>query len=73
VTADASIAVKPEELVELLRLAGAEGVELETIRRHVSAGCPVEPDGRLDLVAYLAWLLTDEGACEPTEPGPASR
>ena len=69
-SADATIAVKPEELTELLRLAGVEGVEPATIRRHVAAGCPVGPDGRLDLVAYLAWLLTDEGGCEPTEPGP---
>ena len=71
--ADAAIAVKPDELAELLRLAGVEGVELATIRRHVAAGCPVGPDGRLDLVAYLAWLLTDECGCEPTEPGSASR
>ena len=70
---DATIAVRPEELAELLRLVGVEGIELATIRRHIEAGCPVGPDGQLDLVVYLAWLLTDECAFESTESGSASR
>ena len=59
-------AARPAELAALLQVAGVEGVDSSTIRRHVEAGCPVRPDGRIDLVAYLAWLLTDERDAEST-------
>lgn len=49
----------PEELVALLRAAGVEGVSVGDVQADIVAGCPVEPDGRLDLIAYLVWLLKD--------------
>jgi len=32
-------------------------VPAEAIRRHVDQGAPTDPEGRLNLIHYAAWLL----------------
>jgi len=54
-----NIYVRPEVLVAMLRKEGVEGVSVDLVRAHIAAGCPVTPDGLIDLWAYLAWLLED--------------
>ena len=38
------------ELARLLR------VPAEAVRRHLDAGAPADPDGRIGVVPYAAWL-----------------
>jgi hypothetical protein len=49
----------------LEQLARLLGVEAEVIRRHVEAGAPASPDGRINLVHYAAWLNKQLVATEP--------
>ena len=52
----------PVELVaRLLSTAGKRIVSVDTIRRDLAAGAPVNPDGTVNLVHYAAWLAKELG------------
>ena len=42
--------------IEVTQLARMLGLPEKTLRDHVEAGAPVNPDGTLNLVQYAAWL-----------------
>ena len=42
--------------IEVTQLARMLGLPEKTLRDHVEAGAPVNPDGTLNLVHYAAWL-----------------
>lgn len=49
------------EEVDIRSLSVAEAAELlglsvETVREHIARGLPLRRDGRVDLIAYGAWL-----------------
>jgi hypothetical protein len=51
--------------VDIRSLSVAETEELlgmpaDTVPAHVTRGLPLREDGRVDLVAYAAWLNTDQ-------------
>ena len=44
-----------EELARLIH------VPAEKVRRHLAAGAPVDAEGRINIVQYVAWLLKQLG------------
>ena len=46
-----------EEVVTILKRAGSRTVSLEGIESDIAAGAPVNEDGRMDILAYAAWIL----------------
>ena len=47
------------DLVKILRNAGSRHVSEENIRKDISSGAPVNPDGTVNLVHYAAWLVKE--------------
>lgn len=47
----------PAELAGVLSKTGIGEVTEAQILEDIAAGCPVEPDGRMNVVNYVAWLL----------------
>ena len=50
-----------ETLVQLLRKAGSTTVSTESIAADIAAGAPVNADGTMSLVSYMAWLCKQRG------------
>lgn len=50
------------DLARLLSKSAGRTVPVETIRRDVDAGAPVNPDGTVNLVHYAAWLVKEVAA-----------
>jgi len=48
----------------LLSQAGGMPVRAGTLREHVARGAPLGADGRMDVVAYAAWLVRKVDAGE---------
>lgn len=57
-------ALRPAELVVLLRRSGSRTISEESLRRDIENGAPVNDDGTVSLIAYGAWLAkeTDNAA-----------
>ncbi len=53
-------AISPPELAALLRAAARSDITEAMIRADIAAGAPVNRDGTLHLLHYLAWLLREE-------------
>jgi len=47
------------DIVNILRRSGSRHVSEENIRKDISAGAPVNPDGTVNLVHYAAWLVKE--------------
>lgn len=52
-------AVPVATLVRLLRGGGSQHASPEALERDRAAGAPITEDGKVDLVAYTAWLVKD--------------
>lgn len=52
-------ALTVEQAARLLTAAGAKSATADTIRRHIGLGAPTGPDGRINLMHYLAWLIRE--------------
>jgi hypothetical protein len=52
-----SDALTPDRLAPILAGASGLAVTPEMIAADVKAGAPIEPDGSINLVRYVAWLL----------------
>jgi len=50
------------DLARLLSKSAGKAVPVETIRRDVEAGAPVNADGTINLVHYAAWLVKEVAA-----------
>lgn len=46
-----------DEVVRILRTAGASTMDRDRIQADCAAGAPVNPDGTINLIAYGAWLI----------------
>lgn len=53
-------ALKKETLVEALRRAGSRTITLESLEADIAAGAPVNSDGTMNIIVYLAWILRGE-------------
>ena len=49
-----------EEVYTILKSAGSRTVTPEGIDADIEAGAPVNEDGRMDIIAYAAWILRRE-------------
>lgn len=52
-------ALTPLQLAALLTRSGATSVTESSIRRDIDSGCPTNPDGTIDLIHYIAWLISE--------------
>ena len=52
------------ELAKLLTDAGERPVTVSMLQSDVAAGAPTNPDGTIDLVRYVSWLLARRTAKE---------
>jgi hypothetical protein len=49
-----------EDLARILSASGLRPVTVETLRADIEDGAPVNPDGTMNLVQYVAWLVVKE-------------
>ncbi len=52
-------ALSVAQLARVLNSLGAPHATVKTLRRHIKAGAPVNPDGTMDLIHYAAWLVRE--------------
>jgi len=55
------MALPISDLVKIMRNAGSRYVSEDAIRKDISSGAPVNPDGTVNLVHYAAWLVKENG------------
>ncbi len=53
------LSLSVEELARMLSAAGGKKVTPEEIKADVDAGAPLERNGRMNLVHYMAWLMRE--------------
>jgi len=47
------------QAAKVLSAAGGRRITEEMLRADIDAGAPVNPDGRVNLVHYAAWLVRE--------------
>ena len=50
-----------EALVAAMRRAGSRTITLERLEADIAAGAPVNADGTVNLVKYIAWTAKEMG------------
>ena len=53
------LALLPETLVKLLRKSGFREMADEDFQKLVDAGLPLNGDGTVNIIEYLAWLIKE--------------
>ncbi len=53
------LALSPENLVKVLVKSGCRIMTLEMLRRDIDSGMPVNADGTVNLVKYMAWMIKE--------------
>ena len=53
--------ISKENFVTAMRRAGSRTLTLERLEADVSAGAPVNADGTVDILKYIAWLAKEMG------------
>jgi hypothetical protein len=54
-------ALRLEDLARILSVSGPKPVTVEMLRADIDDGAPVNADGSMNLVLYVAWLLREMG------------
>jgi len=54
-------ALRLDALARLLSAAGPKVVTVDMLQADIDAGAPMNADGTLNLVHYVAWLLKEAG------------
>ena len=47
------------QTAKILSAAGSRRITEEMLRADIDAGAPVNPDGRINLIHYAAWLVRE--------------
>ncbi len=47
------------QTAKVLSTAGSRRITEEMLRADIDAGAPVNPDGRINLIHYAAWLVRE--------------
>ena len=50
-------ALTPDQLVDILAKAGSESSSIERLNLDLQSGAPVNSDGTINLIHYMAWLV----------------
>ena len=53
--------ISKENFVTAMRRAGSRTLTLERLESDVSAGAPVNADGTVDILKYIAWVAKEMG------------
>lgn len=53
-------ALSKENVVKALRLAGSRTATMERFEADIAAGAPVNADGTMNIIVYVAWILKGE-------------
>jgi hypothetical protein len=53
------LALSPENLVKVLVKSGCRIMTLEMLRRDIDSGMPVNADGTVNLIKYMAWMIKE--------------
>lgn len=52
-------ALSPENAVRVLSRAGCRIMTMEMLERDIDAGMPINEDGTINLVEYMAWIIKE--------------
>lgn len=52
-------ALKPDMVVTILKQAGSRLVTPELVTEDLTAGAPVNPDGTINFIEFMAWLARE--------------
>ena len=58
--------ISKENFVTAMRRAGSRTLTLERLESDVAAGAPVNADGTVNILKYIAWVakeMGDDGQC----------
>ena len=50
-----------DELVLAMRRAGSRTISLERLEADIAAGAPVNADGTVNILKYIAWIVKETG------------
>ena len=50
-----------DEIVLVLRRAGSRTVSLDKLEADIAAGAPVNADGTVNILKYIAWIAKELG------------
>lgn len=53
------LALQPETLVMLLQKSGCRDLTEESLQKIIDAGLPLNGDGTINIIEYLAWLIKE--------------
>ena len=53
------LALSAENLVTLLQKAGYRAMTLDLLQEDIDGGVPVNADGTISLVKYMAWIIRE--------------
>jgi len=54
-----------EQLATILKRLGSRSATPENIRKDIAAGAPVNEDGTISVILYVAWLAKEERNDKP--------
>ena len=53
--------IAKEDFVTAMRRAGSRTITLERLEADIAAGAPVNADGTVDILKYVAWVAKEMG------------
>ena len=53
--------ITKENFVTAMRRAGSRTITLERLEADIEAGAPVNADGTVDILKYIAWVAKEMG------------
>ena len=53
------LALKPDQVVDVLVKSGFRDMTLELLHSDFELGAPRNPDGTVNLIHYMAWILKE--------------
>ena len=63
------LALSRENLVTLLKKAGFRDMTAEMLQEDIDSGVPVNADGTISLIKYMAWLIREVNGNGDNESG----
>ena len=53
--------ISKENFVTAMRRAGSRTISLERLEADIAAGAPVNADGTVNILKYVAWIVKETG------------
>ncbi len=53
--------IAKEDFVTVMRRSGSRTITLERLEADIEAGAPVNADGTVDILKYIAWVAREMG------------